>query len=339
MPPAAASAGASRSCGCRRASSLRAATAALSGDRNVLWVEPNYLYRAERTPSDTLFSQQWALNNAGGSGRTADADIDAPEAWNVTTGSPSVLVGVVDTGLDASHPDLAPNLAVNPGESGGGREANGVDDDGNGFVDDVRGWDFAADDNDPNDTYGHGSHVAGTIGARGDDGRGVAGIAWQVGLLPLRALNDQGVGSLARHRRGHDLRRRPAGRASSTSRWAAPASRTPCCDAICGAPETLFVVAAGNNGKDVESTPFYPCAYAAANVLCVAATDAQRRARQLLQHRRGLRRPRRAGRADPQHRAGRRPRAVQRHVDGDAPRRRRRGAACSPATPSGRRSR
>src|SRR6186997_734746 len=84
--------------------SLRTATAALRGDRNVLWVEPNYLYRAERTPNDTLFAQQWALNNAGGSGRTADADIDAPEAWNVTTGDPSVLVGVVDTGLDASHP-------------------------------------------------------------------------------------------------------------------------------------------------------------------------------------------------------------------------------------------
>src|SRR5829696_5527792 len=103
---------------------LRTATAALRRDPDVLWAEPNYVYRAQRTPNDEMFASQWALHAPGATG----ADIDAPEAWDVTTGSPSVLVAVVDTGVDGAHPDLAPNLAVNPGESGEGREANGVDD-------------------------------------------------------------------------------------------------------------------------------------------------------------------------------------------------------------------
>jgi subtilisin family serine protease len=251
---------------------LRAAAAALRRDRDVVWAEPNYVYRAERAPNDALFAQQWSLHNTGRSGR-ADADIDAPEAWNVTTGDASVLVGVIDTGADLTHPDLAPNIAVNPGESGAGREANGIDDDGNGLADDVRGWDFAAMDNDPSDSFGHGSHVAGTIGARGGDGRGTTGVAWQVGLLPLRALNDQGSGSSLDIADAMTYAAGRGARVVNVSLGGAGYSQT-MLDAICAAPDTLFVVAAGNSTNDVEQEPFYPCAYAAANIVCVAATDA-----------------------------------------------------------------
>ena len=267
-------------------------------------------------PNDALFAQQWALQQRRRLGRTADADIDAPEAWNVTTGSPSVLVGVVDTGVDASHPDLAPNLAVNPGESGDGREANGVDDDGNGLVDDVRGWDFAADDNDPNDTFGHGTHVAGTIGARGNDGRGVAGVAWQVGLLPLRALTTSGVGSSLDIAAAMTYAAARGARVVNVSLGGAGYSQA-MLDAICGAPETRSSWSPrATTARTSSQKPFYPCAYAAANILCVAATDADDALAAFSNTGAVVGRPRRARHGDPQHRAGRRLRHVQRHLDG-----------------------
>ena len=228
-----------------------------------------------------------------------------------------------------THPDLAPNVAVNPGESGDGREANGVDDDGNGFVDDVRGWDFAADDNDPTDTYGHGTHVAGTIGARGDDGLGVAGVAWQVGLLAAARTQRPGRRLVARHRRRHDLRRRPrrarrqhlAGRRGLLARHAGGHLRR-ARDPVRGRRRQQRQ---GRRGDAV-----LPLRLRGRQRPLRRGDGRERRARELLQHRRGLRRPRRAGRTDPQHRAGRRPRALQRHVDGDAPRRRGRGARAQP---------
>ena len=125
-------------------------------------------------PNDPSFGQTWGLNNTGqtsGQAGVADADIDAPEAWDLTTGSRSIVVGVIDTGVDYTHPDLAANIWTNPGEIAG----NGIDDDGNGFVDDVHGYDFANNDGDPMDDNGHGTHVAGTIAAVGNNGIGVAG--------------------------------------------------------------------------------------------------------------------------------------------------------------------
>jgi subtilisin family serine protease len=131
-------------------------------------------FSATSMPNDPRYGDLYGLNNTGQSGGTPNADIDAPEAWHVTTGSRDVIVAVVDTGIDYNHPDLAANMWVNPGEIAG----NGVDDDGNGFVDDVHGYDFVNNDGDPFDDQGHGTHCAGTIGGVGNNGTGVVGVNW-----------------------------------------------------------------------------------------------------------------------------------------------------------------
>ena len=145
---------------------VESALAALRKDPHVLFAEPDYIVRATGVSTDPLFVNQWDFHNTGQSGGTFDADIDAPEAWDVTTGTGSTIVAVIDTGVDYLHPDLAANIWVNQDELPG----NGIDDDGNGYVDDIRGYDFYNNDNNPFDDHGHGTHVAGTIGAVGNNG-------------------------------------------------------------------------------------------------------------------------------------------------------------------------
>ncbi|MFA4947635.1 MAG: S8 family serine peptidase, partial [Candidatus Krumholzibacteriia bacterium] len=144
------------------------------GDPRVEYIEPNYVVTAlDAIPNDPSFPLLWGLHNTGQTGGTPDADIDAPEAWQTATGN-TVVIGVLDTGVDYLHPDLAANIWTNTDEMPG----NGIDDDGNGYIDDVRGWDFVGDDNDPMDDYHHGTHCAGTIAAVGNNGIGVAGVCW-----------------------------------------------------------------------------------------------------------------------------------------------------------------
>ncbi|MCU0962856.1 MAG: S8 family serine peptidase, partial [Pirellulaceae bacterium] len=159
-------------------------------------------------PNDPLFGEQYALENTGqynpgdGTYGVPDADIDAPEAWDLTTGSSTVVVGVVDSGIDFTHPDLVNTIWTNPNEV----PDNGLDDDSNGYIDDVHGWDFWGqgydwttddDDNYPGDENGHGTHVSGTIGAEGDNALGVAGVAWDVAIMPLRFLGPGNYGWLS----------------------------------------------------------------------------------------------------------------------------------------------
>ncbi len=146
----------------------------LLADPRVKYVEANTILHADRMPNDPQFNLLYGLHNEGTNGGKTGADIDAPEAWDVTTGSRDVLVGVIDTGVDYTHPDIMPNYWSNPGETGMAADGtdkatNGVDDDANGFIDDWRGWDFANNDNDPIDDNNHGTHVSGTIGGHGDD--------------------------------------------------------------------------------------------------------------------------------------------------------------------------
>src|SRR5215207_9056907 len=202
---------------------LAEAVAELNHDPDVVYAEPVVVMSAQS--ADSYYASQWGLENVGqkmflpGSGSyypggTADADMDVPEAWTNATGA-GVTVGIVDTGMLTTHPDLAAQVASNAAETGTdglGRDkrSNGVDDDGNGYVDDWHGWDFvreypsmnvyegdgtAGPDNDPQDNHGHGTHVAGTIAAQRDNNEGIAGAAPGARIMPLRALGANGYGS------------------------------------------------------------------------------------------------------------------------------------------------
>jgi subtilisin family serine protease len=245
--------------------SVRSTVASLQARSAVRYAEPNLLRRAAAAPNDPRYAngELWGLNQA------TDVDIDALEAWSVTTGSSEVVVAVVDTGVAYDHPDIAPNMWSNPGEL-----ADGVDNDGNGKVDDLRGWDFSDVDGNPRDLNGHGTHVAGTIGAQGDNGTGVVGVNWDVSLMAVRVLGADGSGTSADVAAGFAY----AGQEGADVVNASLGCHDVSCfsqlekDAIDGASNTLFVVAAGNESDDNEQTPTYPCNYTSANLVCVAAT-------------------------------------------------------------------
>ncbi len=242
----------------------------------VLYAEPDFVIAPKAVPNDPSYSQLWGLHNTGQSGGVADADIDAPEAWNTTTGSRSVVVAVIDTGVDYTHPDLAANAWQNPGEIAG----DGVDNDRNGFIDDVYGWDFANNDANPMDDNGHGTHVSGTIGAVGNNGVGVAGVNWQVSILGLKFLDGSGSGSTSaaiaavnyatRMRRDFGINV-----VASNNSWGGGGFSTALRDAIDagGRAGILFVAAAGNESTNIDTTPSYPAGYTSESIISVAATD------------------------------------------------------------------
>jgi subtilisin family serine protease len=234
-------------------------------------VSPNYRRRLQRLPDDPKLNQLWGMTKIG-----------AADAWEKNTGSPGVVLAVLDTGVDYNHEDLAANMWRNPGEIAG----NGIDDDGNGFIDDVYGFDFAADNNggqdsDPMDIDSHGTHVAGTIAAVGNNGIGVSGINWNARIMALKGFRpdmyiydsdsikaieyavlmkkDFGVNLVAINASfgggGDDQLEK---------------------DAIAEAGEQgiAYICAAGNDGTDNDVAPFYPAAYDLPNIIAVAATDA-----------------------------------------------------------------
>jgi subtilisin family serine protease len=242
----------------------------------VSYVEPDFAIAPSALPNDPSFSRLWGLHNLGQSGGVADADIDAPEAWNTTTGSRSVVVAVIDTGIDYRHPDLAANVWTNPGEIAG----DGIDNDRNGYVDDVRGWDFDNDDADPMDDNGHGTHVSGTIGAVGENGIGVAGVNWQVSIMSLKFLSGSGSGSTSgaiaainyatRMRRDFGINV-----VATNNSWGGGGFSAGLRDAIeaGGQAGILFVAAAGNNGRNNDATASYPASYPSQSIISVAAID------------------------------------------------------------------
>jgi subtilisin family serine protease len=245
--------------------SVTAVAAALERHSEVLYAEPNRIYHTSATPNDPRFPELWGLS------QPSNADIDAPEAWDLQTGSSNVIVAIVDSGVAYDHPDIAPNRWVNDDPLGGG------DNDGNGFVDDTNGWDFVDNDNTPIDEYGHGTHVAGTIGAQGNNGIGTTGVNWDVSLMPVRAADAWGQLTDARIADAFTYACRNGARVVNGSFGGAGSSQL-MYDAIVApaCANTLFVFAAGNDGHDNGLHPQYPCNYhlnGAANVICVAATD------------------------------------------------------------------
>ena len=243
---------------------------------DVDFFEPNFVIHTDSIPNDSQFNQLWGLHNTGANGGVVDADIDAPEAWDVTRGSRDVVVAVIDTGVDYNHPDLAPNIWVNAREIPG----NGIDDDGNGYVDDYRGFNFYDHTPDPMDNHFHGTHVAGTIGAVGNNGLGVTGVAQNVSIMPLKFLGSNGSGPISaaiqainyttmmKVRNGVNIR-------VSNNSWGGGGYSEGLDQAIRenAAAGILFVAAAGNSARDTDIYPAYPAAYSIENIISVGATD------------------------------------------------------------------
>lgn len=260
---------------------------AAQSNPNFEYAEPNYVMHAygykdssapEVTPNDADFSKLWGMKNVGqkdsaGTVGVAGADIGATKAWNITTGNKKILVGIIDTGVDYNHPDLKENMWTNPGEIAG----NGIDDDGNGFVDDIHGWNFAGvSNNDPMDDNEHGTHVAGTIGAKGNDGRGVAGVNWDVSIVGIKFLTGSGSGSLSDAVKSIQYATKIGVKMTNNS-WGGGSFTQSMFDAIkeAEAAGSLFIAAAGNDGQNADNTPHYPSGYQANNVIAVAATTNQ----------------------------------------------------------------
>jgi subtilisin family serine protease len=226
----------------------------------VRWVEPNRHFTPSSlaTPTDPFFRQQWALRDAR-----------VPRAWRTSVGG-QVTVAVLDTGIDASHPDLAGNLWTNPGELPG----NGVDDDGNGFVDDVHGADIVNGDGDPADGVGHGTAVAGVIGAGGNDRTGISGVAWHVRLMPVKVLPDQGFGTTSTLVAG--LRYALSNGARVVNMSLNGADRSLALEEAITSAEAqgvLVIASAGNDGGNRDSVPSYPASVASSAVVSVASTN------------------------------------------------------------------
>jgi subtilisin family serine protease len=248
---------------------LAAAKATVSNDPRIEYIEPNYRGQVINTPNDPEFTQLWGLDNTGQTGGTADADIDAPEAWDISTNS-NILVGVIDTGVDYTHPDLDDNIWTNPGEIAG----NNIDDDGNGFVDDIHGYDFVNDDGDPMDDNYHGTHVAGTIAAEGNNDVGVVGVNWNAQIMGIKWIDGDGFGNTFDAIQAVEYSTLMGVKITNNS-WRLFEYSQGLYDAIAAAGEAgnLFVAAAGNDARDTDLDPNYPSAYDLDNIISVAATD------------------------------------------------------------------
>jgi len=255
----------------------------------VEYVEPNYLYKPQTLPNDPHFNKLWYLENIGqtvnGKICKADADISVTEAWKIETGRHDVIIAVIDTGVACDHPDLTDNVWTNNDEI----PNNGIDDDNNGYIDDLHGWDFVHDDNEPSDYSadlygdGHGTHVAGIIAANGNNSIGVTGVMWQASIMPLQIFDLFKTGSflegliqLSNIINSIEYAVENGAKIINCSFGGAPYSQFQY-DTINYANQNgvLIVAAAGNDTNDNDSYPFYPASYDLPNIISVAATNEQ----------------------------------------------------------------
>jgi len=269
--------------------SVMEAIAILGRHEAVLYAEPNFVHETNALPGDPRFPEQWALHNTGqvvnGRAGTADADIDLPEALDRHTPSSEPIVAVIDTGVAADHPDLSPSIWVNAGEIvRGSAEANGIDDDGNGFVDDVFGWDFFDGNPLPFDENSHGTLVASVIASARDNGIGGTGVSRAARVMPIRVAGDFGNFSSPFATTVNFLlaTKYAADNGASIINYSAGGRgfSTPVRDQLAWLDRqgVLFIAAAGNGGSDLvgddnDIAPVYPASYPLSNVISVAATD------------------------------------------------------------------
>ncbi len=262
---------------------LQAALARLNSEPSVEYAEPNYRVYAfdDGLPDDPGFSKTWGLKNSGqadaaGQMGTVGSDINIVPLWKEGfKGSRKVVVAVIDTGIEWTHPDLKDNLFTNLAEAGD-NENNGKDNDGNGFINDIHGWNFANNTKNSNDDHSHGTHCAGTIGGVGNNGVGVAGVNWEVTLMPVKFLDAQGSGSLEGAVNSINYARMMKVNVMSNS-WGGGGYTETLLQAIKAAKDAgiAFIAAAGNETNNNDSNPTYPAAYQVDNVTAVAATDNQ----------------------------------------------------------------
>lgn len=234
------------------------------------------VYLTSTTPNDTSFSTLWHLHNTGQTGGTADADMDGPEAWDIETGDSAIIVGVIDTGADYYHEDLANNIWTNPSETPG----NGIDDDNNGYIDDIHGINAITGSGDPMDDHFHGTACSGILGAVGDNSTGIVGVCWNVKIIPIKFINSAGSGlisdAIESIQYAIDLKENGVDIRVLSNSWGYQGSpEQSLADAIEAANEAgmLFVCAAGNESKNNDVYPFYPASYTSSNVISVASTD------------------------------------------------------------------
>jgi parallel beta-helix repeat protein len=225
----------------------------------VAYAEPDYIRQLSAEPNDPLYGDLWGM-----------PQISMPDAWDLSTGDAKIVVAVLDTGMDMDHPDLLSNLWENTIEI----PDDNIDNDGNGYEDDVYGWDFVSEDSDPEDGHGHGTHCAGTIGAIGNNSTQVVGVCWNVSIMPVRVADDSGSLADSDIVDGIIYAARNGAKVLSNSYGGEGFSQTTY-DAIeyANAQDCIFVAAAGNEGSDNDLVPIYPAGYDLPNVVSVAATD------------------------------------------------------------------
>jgi RHS repeat-associated protein len=247
------------------------ATERLRRQPGVEFVEPNFLVGHDQvTPNDARFVEQWALRNSGQNGGAPESDVRAPAAWQETVGTYSTVIAVVDSGIDFTHPDLSASRWVNAGE----RADNGLDDERDGYPDDVNGWDWVANSGVVRDEAGHGTAVAGIIGAEGDNGRGISGVMWRASLMSLRVLDSAGTGDVAAAVEAIDYAVAHGASVINCS-WGTEADSQFLKEAIerAGRRGVVVVTSAGNVGRDIDTRPYYPASYDLPNLITVAASD------------------------------------------------------------------
>jgi subtilisin family serine protease len=251
---------------------LETRLAALQASGLYDYVEPDFIRTTSRVANDPRYvsGELWGLHNTGQEGGTADADIDAPEAWDLLTGAPSVVVAVIDTGVRYTHEDLAANMWTNLGEIPG----NGIDDDNNGYIDDIYGIDARNRDSDPMDDHRHGTHCAGTVAAVGNNGKGVVGVAWQARIMALKFLSGSGSGNDTGAIECIDYAIANGAQILSCS-FGGTGYGQALRDVIIRARQAgiLVIAAAGNDSENLDTDFLYPAAYQEDNVIAVAATD------------------------------------------------------------------